>query len=83
MPVLRSKQICNVSYERCSAGDYAVPYTALSKYDWSSLYNETSVDAAVDRLNAAVTQATDSAVPSGHIEKLKYSSWFSGKLNAY
>jgi hypothetical protein len=27
-----------------------------------SLYNETSVDAAVDRLNVAITQATDLAV---------------------
>jgi hypothetical protein len=29
------------------AGDYAVLYNALSTYVWSSLYNETSVDAAV------------------------------------
>jgi hypothetical protein len=26
---------------------------------WSALYNETSVDAAVDRLNAAVAQGSD------------------------
>jgi hypothetical protein len=36
-----------------------VLYNALSTYDWSSLNNETSVDAAVDRLNVPVTQAID------------------------
>jgi hypothetical protein len=55
MPVQRYKQTCNISYKRYSAEDYAVLYNALSIYDWSSLYNETSVEAAVDRLNVAVT----------------------------
>jgi hypothetical protein len=54
------------------AGDYAVLYNALSTYDWSSLYNETSADAAVDRLNVAA--------PSGYIKKHTYPTWFSGKL---
>jgi hypothetical protein len=36
-----------------------VLYNALSTCNWTSLYNETSVDAAVDKLNVAVTQATD------------------------
>jgi hypothetical protein len=60
-----------------------VLYIAVSTYDWSSLYNETSVDAAVYRLNVAVTQAIDLAVPSGYIRKHKYPSWFSRKLKAY
>jgi hypothetical protein len=60
-----------------------VLYNALSNYDCSSLYNETSVYAAVDRLNVVVTQALDLAVPSGHIKKHKYSAWFSGKLKTY
>jgi hypothetical protein len=72
MPVRRSKQNCNISYKRSSARNHAVLYNALSNYDWSSLYNETSVDAAIDRLNVAVTQAIDLAVPSGHIKKHKY-----------
>jgi hypothetical protein len=38
-----------------------VLYNALSNYDWTLLYNETSADAAVDRLNHAVTQAIDLA----------------------
>jgi hypothetical protein len=55
----------------------------LATYVWSSLYNETSVNAAVDRLNVAVIQAIDLAVPSGYIKAHKYSAWFCGKLNAY
>jgi hypothetical protein len=78
MPVLCSKRNCNIFYKTSSAGDYTVPCNALSNYDWSLLYNETSIDAAVDRLNVAVTQAIDLAVPSGH----KYPTWFSGKLIA-
>jgi hypothetical protein len=45
-----------------------VLHNALSNYDWSSLHNEISVDAAVDRLNVAVTQAIDLAVPYGDIK---------------
>jgi hypothetical protein len=47
------------------------------------LYNETFVDAAVDGLNVAVTQATDLALPSGYIKMYIYSALFSGKLKAY
>jgi hypothetical protein len=34
-----------------------VLYDALSNYDWAPLYKESSVDAAVDRLSAAETEA--------------------------
>jgi hypothetical protein len=40
---------------------------------------KTCVVAAVDRLNAAVTQAIDLAVLPGHIKKHKYLTWFSAK----
>jgi hypothetical protein len=79
----KSGYVCNVFYKRFSAGGYAVLCSALSKYDWFSLYNETSVAAAVDRLNAAVTQAIDLAVLSGHIKKHKYCTWFSANWKAY
>jgi hypothetical protein len=44
--------ITNISYKRFFTGNYAVFYNALSNYDWPSLCNETSVEAAaaVDRL---------------------------------
>jgi hypothetical protein len=56
------------------AGNYAVLYNALSAYDSSSLYNETSFDATVDRINA---------VPSEYIKKHTYPASFSGKLKDY
>jgi hypothetical protein len=80
MPIRRCKQNVNISYKSFSAGDHEVLYNALSTYDWSSLYNETSADAAVDRLNFAVTKTIDLAVPSGYIEKHAYLTWFYGKL---
>jgi hypothetical protein len=72
MPVGRSEQNFNIYYKIFSARDYALLCNALCTYDWSSLYIETFVDAAVDRLNVAVTQATDFAVPSGQINKTNY-----------
>jgi hypothetical protein len=60
-----------ISYKRYSARDYAAIYNALLNFDWSSLYNETSVDAAVDWLNVAVTQAVDLAVPSSKSRQSK------------
>jgi hypothetical protein len=80
MPVQRFTQHFEVSYQIFSAGDYAVLYIAVSTYVWSSLYSETSVDAAVDGLSVAVTQAIDSAVSFGHIKKHKYPACISGKL---
>jgi hypothetical protein len=41
----------------------------LSAYGCSSLYDETSVGAAVDTFNVIVTQAIVLAVLSGHIKK--------------
>jgi hypothetical protein len=52
-----------------------VLYNALFTYYLSSLYNETSVDAAVERLHFAVTQAIDLVIPPGHIKKYKYPAW--------
>jgi hypothetical protein len=66
----RNNQNCNTPYKRYSAGDYALLYNALFTYDWSALYIETSVDAAVDRLDVAVAQAIILAVPSGCVTKL-------------
>jgi hypothetical protein len=64
-------------------GYYALLYNALSIYDWSFLYNEMAVYAAIGRLNVAVTQAVHLAVPSGYIRKHKHPPWFPGKLKCY
>jgi hypothetical protein len=59
MTVPPYKQNFNIPYKRFSSEDYSVLHTVLSTHYWSSLYNEISVDAAIDRLNVAVTQAID------------------------
>jgi hypothetical protein len=51
----------------------------LSNYDRAPLYKESSVD----RLNATVAEAMDLAIPSGFMRKIKYHSWFCGKLKFY
>jgi hypothetical protein len=58
-------------------------YNTLSTYDWSSLYNETSVDAVVDRLTVAVTQTIEKAIPTGCIKRCKFPIWFSNELKSY
>jgi hypothetical protein len=50
-------QNSNNAYRRFPAGDYALLYNTLLSYDWSPLYNEYSLDVAVNRLNEAVMQA--------------------------
>lgn len=52
-------------------------YNALSTYEWSSIYNGTFVDAAIDRLNVAARQAMDLAITAGHIKTHKCHIWFS------
>ncbi|PNF19791.1 hypothetical protein B7P43_G14658 [Cryptotermes secundus] len=83
IPLRQSNQNFSTPCKLYSAGDYALLYNALFTYDWSALYNETSVDAAVDQLNIAVMQAINLAVPSGWVKKRKYPIWFSGRLIAY
>jgi hypothetical protein len=83
IPLRRNNQNFNTPYKRYSVGDYVWLHNALFTYDWSALYNETSVDAAVDRLNAVVAQAINLAVPCGCVTKHKYPIWFSGRLRSY
>jgi hypothetical protein len=83
IPLRRKNQHFNTPYKIYSAGYHALLHKALLTYDWSVLYTETSVAAAVDRLNAAITQATNLAVPSGCVTKQKYPIWFSGRLRTY
>jgi hypothetical protein len=52
-------------------------YNILSTYDWSSVYETTSVDTAVANLNAAVHGAMEQAIPRGYSHKSKFPPWFS------
>jgi hypothetical protein len=83
IPFRGNNQNFNTPCKRYSAGDYVLHYNTLLTYDWPALYNETSVDAAVDRLKAAVAQAINLAVPCGCVTKYKYAIWFSVRLRSY
>jgi hypothetical protein len=52
------------SYRIFAAGNYILLYI-LSAYDWSSVYETSSVDVAVVSLNAAVRGAMEQAIPVG------------------
>jgi hypothetical protein len=60
------------SYRKFADGHYNKLHNILSNYDWSQVYNNTSVDAAVDSLNAAVHYAIDQSISRGIIRKTKY-----------
>jgi hypothetical protein len=63
-----------------TSGGYLLLYNTLTTYDWSSLCNETSVDAAVARLIVTVTQAIIKAIRTVSIKKSKFLVWFSENL---
>jgi hypothetical protein len=60
-----------------------IVHNTLLSYDWSSLYNESSVDYAVDMLNATLMKSVNLAVPVGRVSKHKYPAWFSSRLKTY
>jgi hypothetical protein len=62
LPHINSNLNSEFSYRIYSAGNYTLLYSLLSTYDWSSVYETTSVDTAVANLNAAVHGAMEQAV---------------------
>jgi hypothetical protein len=62
-----------------AAGNYTLLYNILSTYDWSSMYETTSVDTAVASLSGAMEQA----IPCGYSRKVKFPPWFSHTLRYY
>jgi hypothetical protein len=48
----------------------------LSSYDWPSVHNDTSVDAAVDRLNIAATPSIDFAIIPATLRSLNILPFF-------
>lgn len=83
IPQRRNHHNSNTVYRRFPAGDYTLLYNTLLSHDWSSLYSESSVDAAVDRLNDVIIKAINLAVPIGRVSKHKYPAWFSSRLKTY
>jgi hypothetical protein len=74
---------CEFSYRIFAAGNYFLLYKILCTYDWSSVYETTSVDVAVASLNAAVSGAMEQAIPRGYSSKSKFPPWFSYTLRYY
>jgi hypothetical protein len=72
-----------ISYRIYSAGNYTLLYNILTTYDWSSVYETTSVDTAVANLNAAVRGAMEHAIPRGYSRKSKFPPWSSHTLRHY
>jgi len=66
-------------YHKYADGDYNTLYNELN-YKWSQAYDNTSVYAAVDSMNAALLDAVDQSVPLRSFRITKYSSLFSDSL---
>jgi hypothetical protein len=56
------------SYFKHTCGDYTLLYHILFSHDWSCMYSESSVDAAVASLNPAVHDAIDRSIPQGSVK---------------
>ncbi|PNF21153.1 hypothetical protein B7P43_G05118, partial [Cryptotermes secundus] len=83
LPNVNSNLKCEFSYQNFAAGNYALLYNILSTYDWSSVYETSSVDVAVASLSVAVRSAMEQAIPCGYRYKSKYPHWFSYTLRYY
>jgi hypothetical protein len=62
MPFIPSKLSIKIT-SKILARDCSMTQNALHSNEWSSVYEEISLDAAVDRFNDAVTQIIDSTTP--------------------
>jgi hypothetical protein len=60
------------SYCKCASGDYSLLFSFLSNYDWSCVYSNNTVDAAVGSFTNVILQAMDLAVPQGFIRKSRF-----------
>jgi hypothetical protein len=65
LPLVNHTQNCEYSYRKYGSGDYTLLYNILSNYDWSFVYDTSSVDAAAASLSGAVQGALQQAIPRG------------------
>jgi hypothetical protein len=72
LPYVNNNLNCEYSYRNFVAGNYTLLYNILSAYNWSSVYETTSVDAAVANLNVAVRGDMEQAIPCGYSCKSKF-----------
>jgi hypothetical protein len=59
LSVRKSNRSSNISFRKCSSGDYFLLHNFLSTHDWYSLNSGTAVDAAVEKLVVAVTEVIE------------------------
>jgi hypothetical protein len=71
------------SYRKYASEDYSLLFSFLSNYDWSRVYNNNTVDAAVDSFTNVILQAMGLAIPQGFIRKSRFPHWFSRTLVHY
>jgi hypothetical protein len=61
----------------------AITIGFTTTYDWSSVYEATSVDTAVANVNATGRGAMEQAIPRGYSRKSKFPPWFFHNLRYY
>lgn len=83
LPHINNNINCQFSYQIFARGNYTLLYNILSAYDWSSVYETSSVDVAVASHNAAVRGAMEKVVPRGYSCKSKFPHWFSYTIKYY
>jgi hypothetical protein len=71
------------SYRKYASGDYSLLFRFLFNYDWSCVYSNNTVEAAVDRFTNVILQAMDLTIPQGLSRNSKFPHWFSRTLIYY
>ena len=64
-------------------GDYSLLFSFLSYYNWSYVYSNNTVDAALNSFTNAILQSMDLAIPRSCIRKCRFPHWCSHTLIYY
>jgi hypothetical protein len=70
-------------YRKYASGDYNLLFSFLFNYDWSCVYSNNTVEAAVGSFTNLILQAMDLAVPQGLSRNSRFPLWFSHTLIYY
>jgi hypothetical protein len=80
---LHNSTSCAHSYRKYASGDYSLLFSFLFNYDWSCVYSNNTVEAAVDSFTNVIPQAMDLALPQGLSKNSRFPHWFSRTLIYY
>jgi len=78
-----SKSHYEQSYCKYAVGDYSLLFSFLSDYNWSYVYSDNTVDAAVDSFTNVILESMDLAISRSCIRKDRFSHWCSHTLIYY